>query len=180
MTAKTLTLPRPTGALALISTVVIGSLLMALSARLSAQIGPVPISMQTLTLCLIAAYAGWRAAGLTMIAYLAEGLMGLPVFTAGGGPAYLAGPTGGYLLAYPLAAAAVGWCAEKGVLDGWAKAAAVFMAAHLAILVAGTAWLSNLIGPEAAIAGGFIPFIPGMILKVAFAVALTRAIRPKT
>ncbi len=179
MTAKTLTLPRPTGALALISTVVIGSLLMALSARLAAPMWPVPVTLQTLTLCLIGAYAGWRAAGLTLLAYLGQGLIGLPVFAAGGGPAYFAGPTGGYLLAYPVAAALVGWCAEKGMLRNWMEAAGVFIAAHAVIFVGGVSWLSAITGPEAAIAGGFIPFIPGMILKVAFAVALTRTIRPK-
>lgn len=179
MTAKTLTLPRPTGALALISTVVIGSLLMALSARLSAPMWPVPVTMQTLTLCLIGAYAGWRAAGLTLFAYLLQGFIGLPVFANGGGPAYFAGPTGGYLLSYPFAAALVGWCAEKGMLQNWMKAAGVFLSAHALIFAGGVAWLAALTGVEAAIAGGFAPFIPGMILKVAFAVALTRAIRPK-
>ena len=57
---------------------------------------------------------GWRLGGLTLLAYLAEGAIGLPVFAGGAGLAYMAGPTGGYLAGFVVAAILVGWLGDRG------------------------------------------------------------------
>ena len=95
--------------------VVAGSLLMAFSSKISVPFWPVPMTMQTLAVFVISAAYGRNLAVATMLLYLAEGAVGFPVFSKGGGLAYLAGPTAGYLIAYPFAAAIVGWAADRGL-----------------------------------------------------------------
>jgi len=178
MTAKPLTLPRPNSALALLATAILGSILLAVSAKVSAPMWPVPMTLQTLALVLIAAYAGPRGAVLTVLAYLAEGAAGLPVFSAGGGIGYFTGPTAGYLIAFLPAA----WLAAMALSrPAWRKpvpAFAVFLAAHAVVFAGGVAWLSVLTGFEAAVSGGLLPFLPGAALKSALAAAIIAAVRP--
>lgn len=180
MTAKPLTLPRPQTTLALLSSALIGSLILALSARINAPMWPVPMTMQTLALVLIAAYAGPRGGVLAVVFYLAEGVAGLPVFTAGGGPAYLAGPTGGYLIAFLPAAFLTGLAADRGLLRHIAGAFAVFAAAQAIVLIGGVSWLAVSLGWGAAVSGGLIPFLPGAAVKAALAAAMTGVLRPQT
>ena len=81
--------------------VIVGSLLLALSSQIKVPMYPVPMTMQTFAVTLVGALYGWRLGAVTVIAWLAQGAMGLPVFAgAVGGAAYFAGPTGGYLLAF--------------------------------------------------------------------------------
>ena len=97
-----------------------GSLLVALAARISIPLPftPVPITGQTLAILLVGAALGSRLGFLSLLAYLAEGAMGLPVFAGGtGGLAKILGPTGGFLLAFPLAAGLVGLLVERFGLD---------------------------------------------------------------
>ena len=98
---------------------VIGSILLTLSAKIQVPFWPVPMTMQTFVVLVLGVAYGWRLAGATVLLYLAQGALGLPVFAAGGGLAYMAGPTGGYLVGFLLAAVAVGWLAERG----WARSA---------------------------------------------------------
>ena len=92
-----------------------GSLALAISAKIQVPFWPVPITMQSMVALLIGVAFGSRLGALTILAYLAEGLAGLPVFAgAAAGPAYLAGPTGGYLLGFLLGGAFAGWAAERG------------------------------------------------------------------
>jgi biotin transport system substrate-specific component len=156
--------------------VVLGSVLMALSAKIQVPFYPVPMTMQTGVVLLIGGACGWRLGGLAMLAYLAEGLVGLPVFAGAiAGPAYMAGPTAGYLVGFVPSAALMGLAIERGWTRGLVGMAAALVVASLIPFVTGVAWLSVLVGPTAAIAGGFTPFIPAAILKAALAGALLLA-----
>src|SRR3712207_1567628 len=89
----------------------LGSALLAISAKIQVPLPPVPMTMQTLVVLLIGATYGWRLGGATTLLYIAEGMLGLPVFANTppqvASPAYLLGPTGGYLAGYVAAAVAM-------------------------------------------------------------------------
>jgi biotin transport system substrate-specific component len=152
--------------------VVGGSLLIALSAYLKIQLpfSPVPITGQTLAVLLVGASLGWKKGGMSVLTYLAEGLLGLPVFAGGAsGPAYLLGPTGGYLLGFVLAALAVGWLAERG----WDRQVGLTLLAmsigSALIYLPGLAWLSVYVGVDQALPLGLYPFLIGDAIKLLLA-----------
>ncbi|WP_343715826.1 biotin transporter BioY [Inquilinus sp.] len=150
--------------------VVLGSALMALSAKVQVPFYPVPMTLQSGVVLLIGGAYGWRLGGLTMLAYLAEGLVGLPVFAGlAAGPAYFAGPTAGYLVGFVASAALMGLAVERGWTRSVAGMAAAITVASVVPFVTGVAWLAVLFGPAAAIAGGLTPFIPAAVLKGALA-----------
>jgi biotin transport system substrate-specific component len=123
-----------------------GSLLVALAARISIPLPftPVPITGQTLAVLLVGAALGSRLGFLSLLAYLAEGAMGLPVFAGGtGGLAKILGPTGGFLLAFPLAAGLVGLLVERFGLDRSFLGTLLAMLAGNALLyLVGLPWLA--------------------------------------
>jgi len=161
---------------------VVGTALLTLSAKIQVPFWPVPMTMQTFAVLLLGATYGWRLGGATVLLYLAEGALGLPVFAKGGGVASLAGPTGGYLFGFVAAAMFVGWLAERG----WNRSvpATLFaMALGTAfIFVPGVAWLSVFLmqakgitlssGVSAALASGLTPFLAGEAAKIALATAV--------
>lgn len=137
---------------------------------------PVPITLQTFGVVLIALALGRKRATAAMLIYLAEGAIGLPVFSAAAAPglAHLAGPTAGFLLSYPAAAFIGGIIADRAKSRiGMLVAAA--LACEAIIFVSGTAWLSLWAhtGFVAAVVAAVVPFIPGEVLKVAAAVGIT-------
>ncbi len=154
-----------------------GSILLAASAHVKVPFWPVPMTMQTFVVLVIGATYGWRLGAATLIAYLAEGAAGLPVFTGGVGPLYMAGPTGGYLVGFIASAVAAGWLAERGMMRNVPMAVLAMLVADALALALGVAWLSNLIGFEKAIAGGLLPFLTGEALKIVLAAALLTATR---
>jgi biotin transport system substrate-specific component len=151
---------------------VIGSLLLTVSAKIQVPFWPVPMTMQTFVVLVLGVAYGWRLAGATVLLYLGQGALGLPVFAGGGGLAYMAGPTGGYLAGFLLAAVAVGWLAERG----WARSAPSTLAAMLIgtaiIFGCGIAWLATLIGLPQAVSAGLVPFLLSEAVKIALATAL--------
>ena len=145
---------------------------MAVAAHVAVPFWPVPLTLQTLALMLLGAFAGPAVAVAALLVYVAEGLAGLPVFAHGSGPAVLVGPTGGYLIGYVLAAAIPVYAARmKRGITGALAAGAVFLAADAVIFFCGVAWLSTLVGVEKAVAGGLVPFLAGEALKIAIATA---------
>ena len=151
------------------------SLLTALSARLSVHLPftPVPITGQTFAVLLTGALLGPRLAFQAMALYLIEGAAGLPVFQGGTfGLAELSGPTGGYLISYPFAAALVGWLATRG----WDRKPATTLLAMLlgsgVIYAFGVGWLTHFLGTRAAFFGGMVPFLPGDAVKALLAAGL--------
>lgn len=161
--------------------VIVGSLLLALSSQIKVPMYPVPMTMQTFAVTLIGALYGWRLGAATVIAWLLQGAAGLPVFAgASGGAAYFAGPTAGYLLAFPFAAALTGWLAERGWNGGRLWLAFLSMLAGNALsLLIGVAWLGAMIGLPKAIAVGATPFLLGAVLKSALAAATLKAFAPR-
>lgn len=154
--------------------VIAGTAILALAARVQVPFWPVPMTLQTLAVLMIGAAYGARMAGATLLAYLAEGAVGLPVFATGAGLAYMAGPTGGYLLGFLLGATAVGLAADRGLLRSLPSATAIFLAAEVLIYAPGILWLSGFTGIEKALAGGLVPFLPAEAFKLALALILTR------
>ena len=160
---------------------VLGTVLLWISARISIPFYPVPMTLQTLVVMLIGALLGWRLGTATVLLYLAEGAAGLPVFAGtperGLGLAYMAGPTGGYLLGFVLAAMLVGWLAERGWTRSIRRCILTMCAANLALFVPGVLWLGILFGWSPQLLDlGVTPFIPGAILKIGLAVMCLQAL----
>jgi biotin transport system substrate-specific component len=151
---------------------------------------PVPITGQTLGVLLTGAVLGkWRGM-LALLLYLIEGAIGLPVFAGGAsGFARIIGPTGGYLLSYPLAAAVVGWLAERGWDRRLPLAIAAMLIGNLIIYLIGVPWLGlykGILGNVSVLMAGVYPFLPGDLFKILIAAgvlpgawALLRGIRDR-
>lgn len=154
----------------------LGTVLLTLSAKASVPFWPVPMTLQTLAVLVIGAAYGRNLAVATVLFYLAQGAAGLPVFSAGGGLAYLFGPTGGYLFAFALAAGIAGWAADRGWDRSPFKLFGAMLAATAVILVVGAAWLAVLLGVEKALQFGVGPFIVTDIVKAALASAIVPAV----
>jgi biotin transport system substrate-specific component len=160
--------------------IALGTALMTLSAKVNLPLPYVPMTLQTLVVLMIGAGYGWRLGSATMIAYLAEGAMGLPVFAGPvGGIAPLVGPTAGYLYGFVAAAFITGWLAERA----WDRNVALLFVAmaigHVVIFIAGFVWLAYGIGlgPDKAWAVGVVPFILASVIKNALGAALMPAAR---
>lgn len=147
--------------------VALGTLFLALSSYVEVPMVPVPMTMQTFAVALVGALYGWRLGGITIVAWLIEGAMGLPVLAGGAsGAAHFLGATGGYLFAFPVMGVLVGWLAERGWNGG--RPVLAFLAAlagNLTCLALGGAWLAVMIGAEAAFVYGVAPFLVGAVLK---------------
>ncbi|MER9636367.1 biotin transporter BioY [Mesorhizobium sp. M0228] len=157
-----------------------GTLLLILSAKTKVILGPVDISMQTLAVFLIAAAFGMRLGVATLLLYMAEGALGVPVFQStpekGIGIAYMLGSTGGYLAGFVVMAAIVGWAADRGWDRHPIKLFNAMLVAEIVMMAMGFAWLALLIGPEKSWQFGVVPFIVGDLIKVALAASLVPAI----
>ncbi len=155
-----------------------GSLLIALSAQIAIRLpfSPVPVTGQTFAVLLVGVLLGSKRGTLSLIAYLAEGAAGMPVFAGGAfGAAYMTGPTGGYLLGFVAAAYAIGWLAEHGWDRHTVTAALAMVIGNAVIYACGVTWLSTYLGVEGAISAGLTPFIAGDVVKIALAAALLPA-----
>ena len=158
--------------------ILLGSLFLAACSWISVPMVPVPVTMQTFGFLVLGAMCGWRLAFSASIVYLAEGALGLPVFAGGAaGAHHLLGPTGGYLISFPLAAAFIGYLAEKGWTVGILRSLGVMLLGHGFILTMGTAYLATKIGVDHALAVGFAPFLLGSILKSALASSIIAVVR---
>ena len=155
-----------------------GTLVLVVSAKVQVPFYPVPMTLQTLAVLTLGALFGARLAATTVALYLGEGLGGLPVFAgAFAGPAYVAGPTGGYLVGFLLATALIGWLAERGWTRGWLLTLAAMTLGHIVIFVAGFAWLAPTFGAAKAWTVGVAPFAAATVAKTLLAAALTVAAR---
>ena len=152
------------------------SLVIALSAQVAIQLpfSPVPITGQTMAVLLVGALLGSRRGALAVLAYIAQGLAGLPVFAGGvAGLARLFGPTGGYLVGFVAAAFLVGWLAERGWDRRFGTTLAAMTLGNLVIYSVGAAWLAVFVGGlSGAWSLGVLPFLPGDALKIVLAAVL--------
>ncbi len=162
------TLVAPSSRLARVLAILGASLLTGLAAQWEVRLpwSPVPLTGQTLAVVAVGAALGSRAGALAMLAYLAEGAMGLPVFAGGAsGPAVLAGPTAGYLFGFVPAAFLAGWLAERGWDRSLWRATIALLIGSLPIFALGLAWLARFVPAQALLAQGLTPFIAGDIIK---------------
>ena len=169
-------LDAPVRATEQVCAVVLVTGLTAIAAQVSVHLPftPVPFTFQPMVVLLGAMVLGSRLGATSQMLYLALGIAGLPVFAASPllpqGAARLLGPSGGYLMSYPLAAFVTGALAERG-FDRRYLTAIVAMAAGLAVVYAGgTAWLSiaspQVRGMSSALAAGVVPFIVPDVFKL--------------
>ncbi len=156
------------------------SLLLAVSAKAQVPFWPVPMTLQTLAVLTIGGLLGVRLGLAAMAAYLLEGAAGLPVFAGtpahGIGLAYMAGPTGGYLLGLVLAMAWAGWVGHRLAHRPVALGLAMLVAVALNYLP-GIAWLSTFVGWQRAWLAGAAPFLLADAVKAALATCLVVATR---
>ena len=154
-----------------------GSLLLAICAHVSIPLWftPVPLSLQPFGVLLLGFLLAPRVAAATLIAYLGEGIAGLPVFAPGiaSGAEHLLGPTGGYLMAYPVAALLISFVwrrSGRGFFAAFASAAL----GDLLILLCGAAWLAAItpVRPTSVLFTSLLAFLPGDMLKAAAAASI--------
>ena len=166
---------RSTGVANQILLVLGASVLLTLSAKVQVPFWPVPMTMQSYMVLVIGMALGPRLGPAAVAAYLAQGAIGLPVFAGtpekGIGLAYMAGPTGGYLLGFLLAAVVTGQCAGRGFDRSWPYALLTATAGMATIFACGLIWLSTLVGVDKAIQFGAAPFVPAAVLKILLATA---------
>jgi biotin transport system substrate-specific component len=172
---------RINNALYYILLVAFGVVVMAISSKIKIPLwpNPTPVTMQTMVLFALSAAYGGPLAFATMLAYLACGAVGLPVFTGtpenGAGIAYMVGATGGYLAAYPIAGYLVGWAADIGWSRNPFRIGGAMLAAEIVILVMGALWMGMLFGSDKIIAWGIGPFIFTDLVKLALAACIVPA-----
>ena len=165
-----------------IGAVLFVTILTAVAAQVSIPLPftPVPFTFQPMVVLLGAAALGPRLGMASQILYLSLGFAGLPVFAASPllpqGAARLLGPTGGYLMAYPFAAFAAGWLAERGFDRRYVSAVAAMICGLAVVFAGGILWLTIAstpsIGLSGALATGFVPFIIPDLAKLLVAAAV--------
>ena len=157
--------------------ITLGVLVMALLSQVRLELGPVPLTGQTLGVLLIGAAYGFSLGGVTMLAYLLVGGLGLGVFSGGAaGWAVFTGATAGYLLGFPVAAAVVGLLAQRGFDRRVSTTALAMLIGNLIIYIPGLLWL-NRVAPDwpTTLQWGLVPFVPGDLLKLLVAALLLPA-----
>ena len=157
--------------------VTLGALVVALAAQVEIPLGfsPIPITLQGAALILVGLVLGPRYGALALVTYVTMGLAGLPVFAGGSfGFIKLLGPTGGYLLAFPLAAWVAGYIAVYATAIPTAPRYLLgALAAMITVHLGGWAWLSIVThDPRTAFAVGVVPFVLVDLTKVVLAAAI--------
>jgi biotin transport system substrate-specific component len=157
-----------------ITLAVVGSLLIAIASKIQVPFYPVPMTLQTLMVLTIGMAYGWRLAIATLVLYLLEGAVGLPVFAGtpekGIGLSYMLGGTGGYLIGFVIAAGCCGLLAERGWDRSPLTTAATMLIGNGLIYVPGLLWLGSLYGWDKPILEwGLIPFLFGDLIKIVLA-----------
>jgi biotin transporter BioY len=157
--------------------IICGSLILGLSSQIKVYllISPVPITGQTFAVLMLAVLLGSKRGVLAIIVYLVEGILGLPVFAGGMGPATLICPTGGYLVGFVAVAYVVGKLAEMGWDRRVSSTIAAMLVGEIVLYTFGVCWLAIMTNIRIALAVGLYPFIVGDVLKVVLAAAVLPA-----
>jgi len=154
-----------------------GVCLITLGAKASVPFWPVPLTLQTLAISVVAAAYGLRLGVATVGAYLLAGLLGAPVFAGWSvGIAPFMGPTGGFLVGFLVMAAIIGAAADRGWDKAWLKILGAMALANVIVFVPGLLWLGTFTGyGEKLLAAGLWPFALGTVVKTALGAALMPA-----
>lgn len=169
--------PPSAGLLRPVLLVAAGTCLITLGAKASVPFWPVPLTLQTLAVSVVAAAYGLRLGVATVAAYLMTGFLGAPVFAGWStGIAPFIGPTGGFLAGFLVMAAIVGAAADRGWDKAWPKILAAMALANVIVFVPGLLWLGTFTGYGAKLlAAGLWPFALGTVVKTALGAALMPA-----
>ena len=148
--------------------VIFGTLLLTVSAKIKVPFYPVPMTMQTFVVVLIGVTLGWKLGLITILAYLFEGAIGLPVFAGtpekGVGISYITGPTGGYLIGFITSVLIAGFVnLNRNIFVRFL----LISLSVFAIYLTGVPWLAYLAGWEVAYVWGIKNFVLAEILKIA-------------
>ena len=155
-----------------ILSVVFVAVLTAAAAQLSFPLPftPVPFTIQPMIVLIGAAALGSRLGALSQILYLTLGIVGLPVFAYSPelpqGFARLLGPSGGYLMAYPLAAFVTGLLAERGFDRRYLTSIVAMFVGLSIVFLGGVSWIARFAGIDVALATGLYPFIVVDVIKI--------------
>jgi biotin transport system substrate-specific component len=162
--------------------VLLGSAFIAIAAQISVPMLPVPMTLQTLAILIVGLTFGSRLGGLTLLAYLAEGAAGLPVFAHGGSMLAFVGPTAGFLAGFVAMAYLAGLAVEKGIAKGFVGTAVTAVVLSALLYIPGVAWamwLGEVAGLDAAKWGAdsfasiwkwyMSPFVIGDVVKAVLA-----------
>ena len=160
-----------------------GVALLTISAKIKIPFWPVPMTLQTMIIMVLGLAYGLRLGTSTVVAYLACGAIGIPVFASGAGLAYMVGPTGGYLVGFIFATLLLGYLGDKGWSKSYGRMAIAMFVGTVIIFLCGVTWLANLFGFDKALTLGLYPFVLAEVCKGVFAlVALPtvwKLIQPK-
>jgi len=169
----------PAQLVAFSSKVVGFALLLALSAKVSFPVPgtPVPATLQVMALLATGAFLGPWGGLVSVTTYLLSGIAGAPVFAFGGGPAYLMGPTGGYLIGFLPAVYLAGLLAQRS--RGFWSLFGAFVLSCMIIHLSGWAQLSALGGPAAAFQAGVLPFVFLDLLKAFLTAAFVQSVHSR-
>lgn len=161
------------------------ALLTAAGAHVAVPLPPdgVPMTLQTLFVVLAALCLGPRAGVLSMVLYVAAGVVGVPMFAEESvGLGVILGQTGGYIIGFVACQAVVGPIVKDrdGHPRGWLAIVLAVLAAHAVVFAIGVPWLAIVRGFTLgrAIEGGLVPFLPGMVVKSVIAVLVGLAVAP--
>jgi biotin transport system substrate-specific component len=161
--------------------IAIGTAVIAALAQVSIPLAAgVPLTLQTFAIPLVAITLGGRNGAITALVYVLLGAIGVPVFARfSGGFSIVAGPTGGYILSFPIMAFLIGWGADSG---SKIKLALSLIVGSFVNLGMGTIWLGIALGltPQAAFIGGFATFIAVEIIKMMMAYTVGQEVRHAT
>ena len=151
-----------------------GSLFIALFAQMKFLLpfSRVPVTGQTFAILMIGALLGAKRGSLTVLIYITEGLVGLPVFAMGSGLLVLRGFTGGYIIGFIFAAYIVGLLAEKGWDRRVWTTVLTMVIGNVIIYAFGLAWLTRVPTVKSVFFEGLYPFIPGDLIKITLAAIL--------
>lgn len=152
-----------------LATVVLGSLLLWASAKISVPVTPIPVSLQTFAVAALAAGFGWRVAVSTVLLYIVEGLAGLPVFAYGGGAQYLLSPSFGFIAGLLPMAFIIGLAADRGLSGKIVPLFGAMLVGDAVAFVSGYFWLAAFTDFTVAFEKGVAPFVLWDIVKMAFA-----------
>lgn len=161
-----------------LAAILVGAVLIALSARMSVFAWPVPVTLQSFAVALLAAVGGARIGVATVAVYLLAGALGVPVFAGGGSLNYMNGPTSGFLIGFLAQAAIVGYVADRGATQRPFLLFTGMMLGNLLMFGFGFAWLVIMSGAQwvdqtnvfaSAFSKAVQPFIIWDVLKMALA-----------
>lgn len=160
--------------------IVLGSMLIAACARVQVltEAWIVPVTLQTLAVLVIGAVFGPVVGVATILAYIAEGAAGLPVFSTApfAGPAVIGGISGGYLFGFVLAAGFTGIASQRELTRRLLPCSAVMIGATILILLSGATWISILDNPRTGFIAGFLLYLPTGVLKSVLAALIVTQI----